>query len=357
MLANRYLRSVDVNEISNGVLQSYQFNEAPSAPASSPSPATTPSSLGAGKRLLAIKYGQRKLLQASATPTYITGVILRVQVLTSAIRVQSEVTTMVDAINSGMLASDLQLALGTSITNASFTQQPVSSPYNMASTSSQSGSLPTWAIGVIVGGVLILLPIPLYILYRRRRKSHLSALAKQQAEAAAARQRMQSRILKTGSKTFTTGRYGSPYNASPPAGLPGVSEAILLGPSKSPMPGGSSSGRGGGSSDGDKGGDYIPSNASFRTDSFSTLAPGGASMEAARALFYQQQSLGPAMPPRSPSRSPLRPGSSASPDVPLRQQHSGRGHVRNGSILPIRYPSDEASTSSGTPSDRRSDRR
>lgn len=364
MLANRYLRSVDINDISNGVVQSYQFNQAPSVPAlPSPSPSPSPSppppqttnhsSPGAGRKLL--YNGIRKLSQTPWTSTLITGVILRVQVLTNAMRVQSEVTTLVNAIDSGMLASDLQLALGMEITNISFTQQPVSSPYNMVTTSSPAGSLPTWAIGVIVGVILILLPIPLYILYRRRRKSHISALEKQQAEAAAARQRMQSRILKTGGKMFSKGRspYGSAYNVGAAQGLPG--DAILLEQAKSSMPGGSPSSRvtESLSSDGDSCRDSISSNASFRMERYSqSMADGVANMEANRALYYQQQSIGRTMPHRSPPFGLSRPPGS-NVDVSARYQHPGRVNVRYGSTYPLRYPTEEASTSSGNLSDRR----
>jgi len=79
-------------------------------------------------------------------------------------------------------------------------------PYDSVADPNEStgGSLPGWIIGAIVGGIIILIPIPAYLLYKRSKRKHIEALAKQQAEAAAARQRMQSRIIKsTGGKSFS----------------------------------------------------------------------------------------------------------------------------------------------------------
>ena len=135
-----------------------------------------------------------------------SGVQMRVKVNTNSIRVESEVKSMVQAIQSGQLAKDLGIALGTEITNITMTTDPEITPYNSVDDPNESsgGSLPGWIIGAIVGGIVILIPIPAYLLYRRSKRKHIEALAKQQAEAAAARQRMQSRIIKsTGGKSFS----------------------------------------------------------------------------------------------------------------------------------------------------------
>jgi hypothetical protein len=135
-----------------------------------------------------------------------SGVQMRVAVNTNSIRVESEVKSMVQAIQSGDLAKDLGIALGTEITNITMITDPEVTPYNSVADPNESsgGSLPGWIIGAIVGGIIILIPIPGYLLYRRSKRKHIEALAKQQAEAAAARQRMQSRIIKsTGGKSFS----------------------------------------------------------------------------------------------------------------------------------------------------------
>ena len=60
-----------------------------------------------------------------------------------------------------------------------------------------------WLIGVIVGVVLLLVPIPAYLLLRRRKRKHKEAIAMQAAEATAAREKMQSRMARNGSKSFS----------------------------------------------------------------------------------------------------------------------------------------------------------
>lgn len=135
-----------------------------------------------------------------------SGVQMRLSLNTNSIRVESEVKSMVQAIQSGQLAKDLGIALGTEITNITMITDPEVTPYNSVDDPNESsgGSLPGWIIGAIVGGIIILLPIPGYLLYRRSKKKHIEALEKQQAEAAAARQRMQSRIIRsTGGKSFS----------------------------------------------------------------------------------------------------------------------------------------------------------
>jgi hypothetical protein len=129
-----------------------------------------------------------------------TGVQMRVTVNTNSIRVDSEVESVIQAVNSGQLAESLSMALGTPVENITLITDPQIVPYNSVPDPNEStgGDLPGWIIGAIVGGILILIPIPAYILYKRNKRKHLEALTRQQAEAAAARQRMQSRIIKAG---------------------------------------------------------------------------------------------------------------------------------------------------------------
>jgi hypothetical protein len=136
-----------------------------------------------------------------------SGVQLRLKVNTNSIRVESEVRSMLDAIQTGQLAKDLSIALGSEVSNITMVTDPEVIPYNSVDdpNASTGGSLPGWIIGAIVGGIIILIPIPAYLLYRRSKRKHIEALAKQQAEAAAARQRMQSRIVKSTGKSFSQG--------------------------------------------------------------------------------------------------------------------------------------------------------
>ena len=60
-----------------------------------------------------------------------------------------------------------------------------------------------WLIGVIVGVVLLLVPVPAYLLLRRRKRKHKEAIAMQAAEATALREKMQNRMNRNGSKSFS----------------------------------------------------------------------------------------------------------------------------------------------------------
>ena len=135
-----------------------------------------------------------------------SGIQMRLSVNTNSIRVESEVKSLIQAIQSGQLAKDLSIALGSEVTNITMITDPEIVDYNSVPDPNEStgGSLPGWIIGAIIGGIVVLIPIPAYLLYRRSKRKHIEALAKQQAEAAAARQRMQSRIIKsTGGKSFS----------------------------------------------------------------------------------------------------------------------------------------------------------
>jgi hypothetical protein len=61
----------------------------------------------------------------------------------------------------------------------------------------------SWVIGVVVGAVLLILPGPLFLLVRWRKRKNREAREVQAAEAEAARQRMHSKMMRPGSKSFT----------------------------------------------------------------------------------------------------------------------------------------------------------
>lgn len=64
-------------------------------------------------------------------------------------------------------------------------------------------SLEAWLIAVIVGVVLLMVPVPTYLFVRWRKRKTKQAAALAAAEAEAARQRMHSRIMRPGSKSFS----------------------------------------------------------------------------------------------------------------------------------------------------------
>ena len=168
-----YLASCDVDDIEAGVVDSFSTQN-----------------------------GGRRLQETTES-----GIRMRIRVHTNSIRVDSEIASVKRGIDSQSLKTDLAMMLGTEITSISMVTDPEIYPYNSVPDANEStgGSMPGWIIGAIVGGIIVLIPIPAYLLYKRSKRKHLEALAKHQAEAAAARQRMQSRIIKTGgAKSFTT---------------------------------------------------------------------------------------------------------------------------------------------------------
>jgi hypothetical protein len=263
----------------------------------------------------------RALLQGSGS-TIGTQVHLRVKVHTNNIRVESEVRSVVDGVSSGTMAQDLSMALGAPVNNITLTAQPITQPYDFITdpNASTGGSLPGWIIGCIVGAVLVLLPVPAYIMYKRHKRKHLEAVEKQQAEAAAARQRMQSRIIKASGKSFT----GAARNGS---------EHDILART------GSMASYGGYGAYGATGPDSvldgrIDSITMQRTGSFMGGAPPSPTRgPTPQRQLYQSQSLGPGGLP-SPNRVPS-------------YANMGSMSLARGAVHPIRG-SDETSTSSGS---------
>jgi hypothetical protein len=305
VLADRYLRSVDIQDIETGPLETKQYN-VPGAED------------GTRRRLLL----SRALLQGSGS-TIGTQVHLRVKVHTNSIRVESEVRSVVDGVSSGTLAQDLSMALGAPVDNMTLTAQPITQPYDFIEdpNASTGGSMPGWIIGCIVGAVLVLMPVPAYIMYKRHKRKHLEAVEKQQAEAAAARQRMQSRIIKASGKSFT----GAARN--------GPEHDILARTGSMASYGGGYGGYGNTGPDSVIDG-RIDSITMQRSGSFIGGAPPspGRGPTPQRQL-YQSQSLGPGGLP-SPHRVPS-------------YANMGSMSLTRGAVHPIRG-SDETSTSSGS---------
>lgn len=302
-MADRYLRSVDKEDIETGPLETKQYN----VPAAQED--------GSRRRLFTI----RRALQQESAANVGSSIVLRVKVHTNYLRVESEVRTVVDGISSGTLATDLSMSLGAPVNNVSLTAQPITQPYDFIDdpNANSGGSLPGWIIGCIVGAVLVVMPIPTYILYKRHKRKHLETVEKQQAEAAAARQRMQSRIIKSGGKSFSAPRsdalehdiyarsgsiasYGGYTHVYPPG-----PESVVEG--------------------------RIDSATMLRSASF-VGPPRSPTRMTSQQQRYQEQSLGPGgTPNRAPSYSNMQ-----------HMQSFGRG-----AVLPVRG-SDEASTSSGS---------
>lgn len=320
----RYLRSCDINDIETGALETWRS----SVPSEEVDGAT-------GRKLQTIVGSGRKLLQTEYV--WVTGVLLRVKINTNVIRAESEVNTLINGINSGSLAKDVTTSLGSEVTNITLTQQPAIVPFDELPDPNEGsgGSLPGWIIGIIVGSILVVLPIPIYLIHKRRRRRHIEALEKQAAEAAAARQRMQSRVIKSGGKSFlqhsggtSLGVLDDPEFSDRMAALNDFSDA----PSVDSLETGSRLGstyKGG--SPTALGAGRAPSFASTRISQRSYLTP----EQQQSFLRYQSQSLGgsgflPSQHARSPTTTP-----------------SHNRQLGGAAVFPAPFTSDESSSSSG----------
>ncbi|KAI8101442.1 hypothetical protein M9435_001548 [Picochlorum sp. BPE23] len=266
-----------------------------------------------------------------------SGIQMRVAVNTNSIRVESEVRSLIQAIQSGKLAEDLSIALGTDIENITMITDPEILPYDSVADPNEStgGSLPGWIIGAIVGGIIILIPIPAYLLYKRSKRKHIEALAKQQAEAAAARQRMQSRIIKsTGGKSFS---YQEGDNLS------GLENGQEIYPSNLPplnTPGSVTGRQYSGNWHSRSNSGFLEpqrSNSQLGTPGYAGNSPTRAWQQQQQRALYQQNSLGPGgMPPVN------------------RVASYTNGRHASGSVYPVRYSgSGSPSSSSGNLSEPR----
>ncbi len=266
-----------------------------------------------------------------------SGIQMRVAVNTNSIRVESEVRSLIQAIQSGELAEDLSIALGTDIQNITMITDPEILPYDSVADPNEStgGSLPGWIIGAIVGGIIILIPIPAYLMYKRSKRKHIEALAKQQAEAAAARQRMQSRIIKsTGGKSFS---YQEGDNLS------GLESGQEISPSNLPplnTPGSVTGRQYSGNWHSRSNSGFLEpqrSNSQLGTPGYVGNSPTRSWQQQQQRTLYQQNSLGPGgMPPVN------------------RVASYTNGRHASGSVYPVRYSgSGSPSSSSGNLSEPR----
>lgn len=142
----------------------------------------------------------RKLLQTEKS-----GAKLKVTVKTNFIRVESEIAAVAQGALSGSLAEDLTL-MGIHCDNATIWEEPQVVPITKLSgedNTDDDSSIPVWGIAAVVAVVLIILPVPIYCLVKWKKRKHKEAVERQADEAAAARARMQSRIIKPSGKSFT----------------------------------------------------------------------------------------------------------------------------------------------------------
>lgn len=133
-------------------------------------------------------------------------------VATSSVRTDSEMATFEEGVESGRMARDFTLA-GIDTENLTLLMPPYQEELIGPGTVDEdaaSGGTQSWVVGVIVGVILLLLPVPLFMLVRWRKRKNREARDLQAAEAEAARQRMHSKMmLRTGSKSFSLKPGGS----------------------------------------------------------------------------------------------------------------------------------------------------
>lgn len=209
VLRDRYFRSAQLPDITVGAVKTFTYlsYESPSDSLDGELSADALSGSGAtgtagGRRRLS----SRDLLQIERS-----GAELRITVATAQVRTDSEIATFEEGVDSGMMARDFTLAgiLTDNLTMLALPhQEDLIGPGNVESDSG-SGGLATWVIALIVGVVLLLLPVPTYMLVRWKRRKNREARELQAAEAEAARQRMQSKFMRPGSKSFSLKPGGS----------------------------------------------------------------------------------------------------------------------------------------------------
>ncbi|KAL4441798.1 hypothetical protein ABPG77_003714 [Micractinium sp. CCAP 211/92] len=195
VLQNRYFRSAALADITVAALRTFTYLSYDSPTNADPVPT------GSGRRL-----SSRDLLQTDKS-----GAELKIVLATNSVRVPSEISSLEDGVTSGSLADDITLA-GIIVDNitmltAPFTEDLIGPGTQEGNT--ENSDLPGWAIGVIVGAILLIVPGPLFLLVRWRKRKNKEAAAIAEAEAEAARQRMQSRVMRPGSKSFSLKPGGS----------------------------------------------------------------------------------------------------------------------------------------------------
>jgi hypothetical protein len=200
VIKDRYLRSALLPDIYVGALSTFTYLSYDDPTNADPLP-SAPSTTTAGRRRLAHLLGgaSRDLLQLEKS-----GAELKIIVATNAARVDSEIKTFEDGVESGAMAQDFTLA-GIDTENLTMLAAPYTEDLVGPGNTQEGGdsSFKAWIIAVIVGVVLIVVPVPAYLLVRWRKRKNKEAAAIQAAEAEAARQRMQSRIMRPGSKSFS----------------------------------------------------------------------------------------------------------------------------------------------------------
>lgn len=193
VLRDRYLRSVQMPDIAVAASTfTYLSYDAPK----SAEPVPT------GSRRL---YASRDLLQIEKS-----GANLRIVVATNSERVPSEIASIEEGVASGAMADDFTIA-GILTDNLTLSVSPqvedLIGPGTVEGTS--DGGFKAWIIAVIVGGILLIVPIPAFFIIRWRKRRNKEESAVQAAETEAARLRMQSRVVRPGSKSFSLKPGGS----------------------------------------------------------------------------------------------------------------------------------------------------
>ncbi|KAI3434738.1 hypothetical protein D9Q98_002798 [Chlorella vulgaris] len=207
VLRDRYLRSATLPEISVSAVNSFTYisndddqqTNNTDLLAAGDAAAAASGALGTvgGRRRLA--GGSRALLQTEKS-----GAELRIVVATASVRTDSEIATFNEGVDSGSMARDFTLA-GIETDNLTLLipayQEDLIGPGNVED--KPTDTVESWVIGVIVGCILLILPIPLFFLIRWRKRKNREGREIAAAEAEALRQRTQSKFMRPGSKSFT----------------------------------------------------------------------------------------------------------------------------------------------------------
>lgn len=223
VIRDRYLRSAALPDIKVDAINPFYYPSYDSPLDADPVPLTgsgtsddsvaAASTAPGGRRRLAGAFGRlgasRDLLQLEKS-----GAELKIVVATAQVRVDSEIAAFEEGVESGMMARDFTLA-GVQTENLTLLMAPFTEdligPGNSDNTGGDTG-VQVWVIALIVGVVLLVLPVPTFLLVRWRKRKNREARELQAAETEAARHRMQSKMLRPGSKSFSLKPGGSSGN-------------------------------------------------------------------------------------------------------------------------------------------------
>ncbi|EFN57262.1 expressed protein [Chlorella variabilis] len=169
VLRDRYLRSAQLPDISVQAMNPFMYLSYDKLDADDAlSDAQDEAAAASGATGSAAVGGRRRLASRDLLQIEKSGAELRIVVATSSVRTDSEMATFEEGVESGRMARDFTLA-GIDTENLTLLMPPYQEELIGPGTVDEdaaSGGTQSWVVGVIVGVILLLLPVPLFMLVR-----------------------------------------------------------------------------------------------------------------------------------------------------------------------------------------------